>query len=240
MTLPSVETLYEVCEATWAPASKQTVGNWTVRDGQGGGQRMSAATRIDSLLETQFEQAEQAMVALGQAELFMIRDGEEELDTALENRGYIVKDPVNLMVCPVDTLATDSVGRLSAFTIWPPMHIMQELWLEGEIGPERVAGMIRAKGKKTTVLGRQNDRAAGVAYVAIHNGIAMLHGLEVTQTQRRQGVAKNIMIKAAQWAKENGATHLAIIVVQQNVAANALYSSLGLECVGQYHYRVKQ
>ena len=36
--------LYATLEATWPPAARRRVGPWTIRDGQGGGKRVSAAT----------------------------------------------------------------------------------------------------------------------------------------------------------------------------------------------------
>ena len=99
--------------------------------------------------------------------------------------------------------------------------------------------MRRASGPKTGILGRKNDRAAGTAYVAIHDDIAMLHALEVTPEQRRQGVARDIMLQAAHWAYDHGAKNFSTIVTMQNTAANALYASLGMEIAGRYHYRVR-
>ena len=48
------------------------------------------------------------------------------------------------------------------------------------------------------------------------------------------------MLRAAAWARENGATHIAAVCTQENAAANALYASLGMALVGQYHYRIKE
>ena len=42
--LPDAAKLTEVCEATWPPAAKTALGAWIIRDGQGGGNRVSAAT----------------------------------------------------------------------------------------------------------------------------------------------------------------------------------------------------
>jgi hypothetical protein len=45
------------------------------------------------------------------------------------------------------------------------------------------------------------------------------------------------MREAAFWAQDQGASHLALAVTQGNTGGNALYSSLGMQVVGQYHYR---
>jgi GNAT superfamily N-acetyltransferase len=65
----------------------------------------------------------------------------------------------------------------------------------------------------------------------------MLHGLEVAPDQRRKGCAHNILRAAALWAHDHGATMLALLVTERNAAARALYASLNMAIVGQYHYR---
>ena len=68
----------------------------------------------------------------------------------------------------------------------------------------------------------------------------MVHGVEVLDHQRRQGVAQWMMRKAAFWAAEQGATRLSVACVAANDAANALYEGLGFQRAGGYHYRIKE
>ncbi len=244
MSLPEIRRLLKAAEATWPPAARKAAGPFVIREGLGGGQRVSAATldgepAENDELPAHIGAAEEAMRALGQEPLFMIRPQDLRLDAALAGRGYGIKDPVNILAAPVDALA-EPLPPVSAFSIWPPLAIMCELWDEGGIGPARRAVMERACRPKTAILARSCDRAAGVAFAAIHEGIAMVHALEVTPALRRQGVGRNIMHHAANWARKEGATHLAVLVTKANAAAGRLYASLGMEIVGEYHYRVQQ
>jgi len=239
MSQPGVYALYEVCEKTWPAKAESEVSGWTIRDGAGGGQRVSAATAVNPGEVPDIEVAEAAMVALDQTPLFMIREGEEALDQALAARGYNIKDPVTIWLADIDDIAQEDAPRMSAFTVWPPVGIMEELWAEGGIGPARLDVMHRGCDPKTSIFGRTNDKPAGVAYVGIHQGIAVLHALEITPGQRRNGSAGRILRKAATWAKHHGAKYFSVIVTQENQGANALYSSLNMRSVGQYHYRVK-
>jgi GNAT superfamily N-acetyltransferase len=228
--------LLAVTEATWPAAAVHIAGGFRVREGAGGGQRVSAATAEAVWSDADIDAAVAAQRALGQSPLFMIRPGEGALDAALAQRGYAIKDPVNLYDAPVSALLGDA-PRLSAFTIWPPLAIMRDIWAEGAIGPERIAVMERVDGPKTAILGRLNDRAAGAAFVAIHRETAMLHALHVVPGQRRQGSAVNMMRMAARWAQDHGAKRFSVLVTKANLAANALYSSLEMQVVGEYHYR---
>ncbi len=238
MNLPSALEVLEAIEHTWPAAAQQTVDNWVIRDGQGGGKRVSATTATH-INPQNIETAEVAMDSIGQQPLFMIRNGEEVLDQQLAEHGYRVTDPVTLYACPVGVLTAGPVPPMSAFAIWPPLAIAKELWAEGGINPARIAVMERAKLPKTAILARIKDRAAGAAFVAIHREITMIHAVEVTPTLRRNGVAINIMRAAAHWAQNQGAAYISIAVTDANLPANALYCKLGLTAVGNYHYRIK-
>lgn len=228
------EILAEVMEATWPPLHRWQLGRFTLRDGAGGGKRVSAASCEGKFTEADLDAAEAAMAD----PLMLIRPGDEALDAALNARGWRIVDPVVAYAAPVDRL-TAELPFLSAIPNWPPLAIARALWEDGGIGPDRVAVMERVEGPKTAILARKGDRPAGVAFAACHGVEAMLHALEVRPDLRQQGVGQNLLHAAANWAATQGATRLSLVVTRQNAAANALYTRLGMECVGQYHYRMK-
>ena len=225
---------YAAIDGTWPAARMTRVGPWTIRDGQGGGKRVSAATA--DAPTTDLFQAEQAMRALGQTPLFMVRQGEDALDSLLDWNGYTIVDPTNGYIAPVGTLTDIPIPRVTAFSIWEPLAIQHDIWATGGIGPARIAIMHRAQ-TKTSILARHRDKPAGTAFAALHNGIAMVHAVEVLPHQRRQGVAQWIMRRAAFWAADNGATHIAVLTTAANGPANALYQGLGFRHLCGYHYR---
>ena len=171
------------------------------------------------------------------APLFMIRPQDSALDAALQARGYAVVDPVVIYAAPTDGFAPPPF--FATFPHWPPLQIALGLWAEAGIGPARLAIMHRAQGPKAVILARTADRAAGVAFVALHRNMAMLHALEVPEPFRRQGTARNILQAAGVWARGQGADTVALAVTQANAGARALYASQGMRVVGQYHYRQK-
>lgn len=237
MNFPS-KFLYEVVDSTWPAANKTRVGAWMIREGQGGGQRASAATEEEP--SGDINQAETAMRALGQNPLFMIRKGDDDLDQRLAARGYAIKDPVTAWACPAALLTDKAIPRVTVFTIWEPLMMMNEIWAEGGIGPGRLAVMDRTAMPKTGLLGRLNEKPGGTAFAAIHQGVAMVHAVEIVPNQRRQGMGAWLMRGAAFWAVEQGAETLSVICTDANQAANGLYASLGMQVVGQYHYRIFQ
>lgn len=237
--MPGVQQLYEVIEATWPAAAQTRIGPWIIREGRGGGQRVSATTAAGPVTAGDLPAAEAAMRDLGQPLMFMIRDGDDALDRLLEAAGYPVVDPVNIYAAPLNGLIAERPPRVTTFSIWEPLAIMRDIWAEGGIGPGRIDVMARAKGPKTGLFGRSNNRPAATGFVAIHNRIAMVHALEVLEQHRRGGMGRHMMRQAALWAADHDATHMSVICTQANTGANALYSSMGFTLVGQYHYRRK-
>ena len=229
--------LVTLMEDTWPPAERIVSGPFLLRRGLGGGQRVSAASPLGPCTEADLPQAEAAMHAMAQAPLFLLTPQDSALDAALAARGYAVKDPVVVYSAPLATLGPAPPEPMTTFPHWPPMAIAEALWAEGGIGAERGAIMARASGPKTAILGRTEDRASGVAFVAIAGDCAFLHALHVTPHLRRRGAALNILRAAAIWSGQNGAGRLCLAVTRANEPACALYLSLGMLEQEEYHYR---
>ncbi|WP_114964511.1 GNAT family N-acetyltransferase [Alkalilacustris brevis] len=238
---PSAETLFAVLAATWPPAAVRKQGPWLLREGAGGGKRVSAATAEGPFGPDDIAAAEQAMRALGQAPLFMLRPeshpGDAVLDEALAARGYMRSEPTVIYAAPARQLLPEPLPVMQVLSIWPPLAIQRELWAEEGIGPERLRVMERASDPRVALMARQSDRVAGAGFIAMHQGIAMLHAVVVTAALRRRGAARNLTRGAAEWAMAQGAEWLALAVTEANQPARLLYAGLGMEPAARYHYR---
>ena len=210
-----------------------------LRQGDGGGKRVSAATAVEAVRAADIPAAEEAMQALGQDALFMLRAGDVDLDQMLADRGYGVVDPVNVYACAPADLTDVPIPRVTVFDLWEPLAIMREIWAAGGLDPARLRVMGRAAAPKTAFLCRLDDKPAGVAFAAVHEGIAMIHAVEVLPHQRRKGAAAWMMRGAAFWAEKQNAHTLSVICTKENTGANALYTALGFSVLGHYHYRLK-
>ncbi|MBT4897171.1 MAG: GNAT family N-acetyltransferase [Rhodobacteraceae bacterium] len=236
--MPSVQRLYQAINTTWPARTTRQEAGWEIRDGAGGGKRVSAVTSAQTELPD-IDWVEARLSEQGQEHLFMIRDGDEILDAALAARGYEIIDPVTLYLCETAPLRPASLPRAQSYCIWEPLHIMREIWAAGGIRDRRIALMHRVQSPKTALLARSGDSPAGVGFLALDGEIAMLHAVEVLPEFRRTGVAKKLMAQAAKWAEGHGAKYMALMTTRDNQAANRLYSSLGMRPVGRYHYRIK-
>ena len=237
--LPNEPRLLQAMDATWAPARMWQSGPWVLRQGDGGGKRVSAVTTEALVSDADITDAETAMQKMGQPELFMLRHGNETLDARLAQRGYRIVDPVLIYCTESKAVATIAPEPLDAIPCEEPLRLAEELWAKGGINRARVDVMRRTPGPKTYLFGRFNNSPAGTAFVAIDNEIAMLHALEVIPEFRGFGIARKVLGRAAIWALENNAKYLSVVTTGENLPAQGLFAGLGMQVVGRYHYRMK-
>lgn len=235
MTLPDAQRLFQALDATWPAATQIESGGWVLRQGLGGGQRVSAATASDVIAEDDIAVAEEGMRALNQRPLFMITDG-NALDTWLAALSYDIVDPVSIY-CAKSASIAGPVPLTSAIPSWPPLAVQAEIWDLGGVTAPRRAVMARATGPKTSLLGRAGDVPCGAVFAAADGDVAMVHALEVLPDHRRCGVGRTLMTATANWSMQVGAEWLALAVTKANDAANAMYQSLGMSAAAAYHYR---
>ncbi len=238
LDMPTAERLFAAVDGTWPAAALVEAGPWLLREGRGGGKRVSAATIRGPWLPDDVAAAESAMRLMGQDPLFMIRKGDDLLDQTLLARDYDAVDPTNIRLAPIDTLTDRALPPVTAFSVWEPLAVMHEIWDEGGLDPARLNVMERCSAPKTGLFGRVSDRPAGSGFCAIHDGIALVHALEIREEHRGKGLGAWMMRCAAIWAERKGARWIGALVTQANDHANGLYASLNLNTVGHYHYRI--
>lgn len=227
--------LFTVLATTWPPAEVRRIGPWTLRRGEGGGNRVSCATL--EATEGDISEAEAVMRFWDQRPIFMIRPGDEALDARLATAGYAVESPTLILSAQAAALAPEEPDE-RAILCDAPLARMREIWAAGGVGPERMAVMARACRPKAYLFGRIGDAPAACGFVACDNDLAMLHALEVATACRRQGLATGLTRAGAAWAVRHGATTYALDVMETNAPARAVYARLGMEQVAAYHYRV--
>lgn len=220
--------------ATWPAAEYAREGGFLVARGEGGGGRVSAARAVGAWTADNIEAAEARHHAWGQPPLFAVDDG--TLAEALAGRGYRESDPTAILSAPVAPLAEPPIPPVTAMECWPPLAIQRDLWMQTGIGPERQAIIDRAQGPKAAILGRTQDRAAGIAFVAVHGPFAMLHAMAVLPEWRGRDLGAWMVRRAARFAQAQGARELAIAVTRANAPALRLYDRLGFTETGGYSY----
>ena len=226
-------------EATWPPAQTADCGAFRTGRGLGAGGRVSSTLRLSPDWDAaDLARAEAVHRRWDQRPMFRVGDSDLALQNALRARGYDHQTPTAIMAADCAALAAE-LPEMTAFAIWPPLAIQDDLWAAGHIDAARQAVMRRVTGPRTAILGRLHDRAAGAAFVAVEGPVAMLHAVEVAPEFRRQGLAGWMVRTAARWAGDQGATRLALAVSRANTGARATYDKLGFAEIGGYGYWVR-
>lgn len=234
MTTPSQIDLFNAVDATWAPYAFHTHENWLVREGAGGGQRVSATTLLSEIHDYQISIAVEKMASLGQTPLFMIRNTDEKLDAELHGLNYDIVDPVVILIAETQKLLRNPTNQMQAVqTLGAPNANVKSIWADGGINQGRLNVMARVEAPKTII----NAGQMGVAFAAAFNSIAMVHAVEVASAHRRKGVANALMYKAFQWAEEQNCKWVSVLTVRENIPARTLYENLGMVESAAYHYR---
>lgn len=233
---PSQTDLFDALDATWAPFAFHNHDGWIIREGAGGGQRVSAATVQPDTQSFQISSAATKMASLGQMPLFMIRNTDADLDARLHALRYEVVDPVVILIAPTAELLNTRPDPIqTVHTLNKPDANAKMIWAAGGIDQGRLNVMARVKGPKAILVAS----GMGVAFAAAHNDIAMIHAVEVASDHRRKGVANTMMYKAFEWAKDQDCKWVAVLTVRANIPARTLYENLGMVRAAAYHYRRK-
>lgn len=231
------EEIESAFEASWPAAEYSESGAFRVGRGMGGGKRVASARAVASdWRSADIDRAIAVHLGWDQPAIFRVLDGEEKLASALQSRGFHGHTRTRMMMASVSALTDLAVPPVTSFAVWPPLAIQQELWSEQGIGRERQAVMARVRLPKAALLGRIDDRAAAVGFIAAAGDIAVLHALEVLPAMRRKGLAGWMMREAAFWAEANGAKSILLAVTAENKPAVALYQKLGFSEVSAYRY----
>jgi GNAT superfamily N-acetyltransferase len=231
--------LLRALEATWPAASVDDAAapGWRLRDGAGGGKRVSAASALTA--SPDIAVAEHAMRAQGSDPLFSLGPEDADIDAALATRGYDVVDPTVIYIGDAATLAVLPLSKgVNWVEVRASLALLTDIWRDGGIGPARRAVMDRCALPKATLMARTDASTAGCAFVAVDGPVAMVHAIEVRADRRRQGAGLALLAGAARIALDHGAPMLALAVTEANAGARRLYGHAGMAEVARYHYRL--
>lgn len=226
--------LSALIDATWPAASIRDVQGWTIREGRGAGNRVSAATASEPGNDADRAHAVKAMRAIGQHPVFMVRSGEEHLDAALAAEGYDIVTPTIAYVAPIAEIAGNGGP---AETVWPPSEAERGIWAEGGIGAARLAVMERVVVPRTACTVREDGLPVATGFAALHGRTCVLHAIETLIVHRRRGHGRRVIGELSRWGAAQGAEEVALLVVETNTSANALYRAMGFTPAAGYHYR---
>jgi ribosomal protein S18 acetylase RimI-like enzyme len=179
----------------------------------------------------------------GQTPLFRVPDIADELETALDQRGYRLEGGTIHLHAGIDDLVE---VRDEHVTVSP---VLGEDWFAARFRMgvyddvdrrvfREMTGLI--VGERAFVSYRCDSEIAALAYGVVRNGLLVVESVETDSRFRQQGLGRKTVGGLIDWARRAGASAACLQVVADNVAGRALYASLGFNReLYRYHYRRK-
>ena len=230
-----------------APAEELVYDGWLVRRARDDIKRACSvnANHGSTLpLAEKIDHCEQLFADEGLSPVFRLTGFSKPagLDQALARRGYVVFEPSLVQAAPlIDPQETVSPGVRFEFLPF-------EQWVEpaGRLRGRSIQ-QCEAEARRLRWTGLPSEGIlafAGTDLVAcgratIFENLAGLFGVFTVEEQRGKGIATALNGLLLSWAKERGAEHGWLTVLDENGPALAAYAKLGFEMVYQYWYRVR-
>lgn len=169
-----------------------------------------------------------------------------DLDAELDRRGWEAYNPTLVRVARIDeALAAAPVRGLPAATL---ASTPSEEWLAAyhyrggsHLPPMAVRVMTAAADPIFASVTIDGDLAgigrAVVDFDTDGQGWCGITALETAPAFRRRGIGQHLVTALLTWAAGRGATRAYLQVMEDNVAAHAMYDRLGFTTSHSYHYR---
>jgi N-acetylglutamate synthase len=240
-TKAQVRAMEQAAARAWPAARTDSVSGWSVRLSGGGSRRANSVLPLDfqGHFDTSVVEVEQMYRAQNTRCYFQVSSSSEpgDLDDRLAARGYASEEPCLLL------------AKFMSATAMPNDVLVMETpsaeWLEiytATLDTARsttVASVLQSVPEpRAFLLYVRHGKPLSTALVAVApGGIAIVECVATRTDGLRSGGAKSVMQALESWAAAQGADTVALQVVTNNQSARGLYTSLGYNEVGRYHYR---
>ncbi|OKP80651.1 hypothetical protein A3844_26525 [Paenibacillus helianthi] len=243
----------EITLNTWPAEQSVLLEGWILRTSAGYTKRANSVNPLYGLdaqqggleIMDKIRLAEQYYAGAGLNTVFKITPFIQpgDLDGRLAEQGYEIVEPSSVRTLDLQDLPVPA-GRYNV-RIWEELT---EDWLEAFAGMTDLSSasrdtlrrMLSASSlKQGYALLLKDEMPAACGLGVIQHGYIGLYDVCTAPAFRRQGMAEEMLCSLLNWAKNLGAAHSFLQVVQANAGASALYDKLGFQEIYQYWYRVK-
>ena len=169
-----------------------------------------------------------------------------ELDAALETRGYESYAPVTVQVASAIDAAQGSPRE--GLELECHSHLDEDWFaMSGTMGRYRGNAVLiyrrmmeRIAPRACFALARRVGEPVGVGLGVHGRGWVGIFSMLTLPEHRGLGVGREILREIAHWAAIRGGNYLYLQVEEENDAAQALYAGSGFETLYRYHYRRRE
>ena len=175
------------------------------------------------------------------------RARDTELDAVLRDRGYALDTPTLVLTAALREVAR-AVQQPGSSGVPAGLRLTvddepDDAWLavyryRGQDLPPVARRLLLSAPAQAFVSLRDGSGTVAVARAASSRGWTGVTAMEVAPSHRRRGLARVALGAVAEWGLERGDRSAYLQVAEHNVAARALYGSVGFREHHGYHYRV--
>jgi len=244
MRREDVVLLEELNFNAWPALRTVHYDGWLLRSSGGDSRRVNSVNPITpgSIgLQEKIATAEAIYARWGRTAIFRLTPlADDGLDEALAARGYALNAPTFVQVA--EAVAFACSAGIEMFDLASDRWIDAALAIRGISGQNAAvfAAQHRAIGIDSAwALIAENGVAVVVGAVAVSRGWAGLHGIIVSKSARRRGLARRMSEGLIGFARAKGARRAWLQVEQDNTAAIQLYAGLGFKTAYAYHHRIQ-
>jgi ribosomal protein S18 acetylase RimI-like enzyme len=250
MTLELIRRIENLAADAWPAAEVEDLDGWRLRANDGVTRRANSVwpnhNRGRQSLEEKLHAVEDFYAARNLPARFQICPAAmpAELDAVLAERGYVEEARTWVQTAELATVLKRTRARRSDVVRLSDQF--KPTWFKTYYETE--ADGEKAAGARLGIV-RRIVAPAGFAEVQ-HNGTPAALGMGVMEQGwvgifamatrpefRRQGAATAVLHALAEWGHARGATRMYLQVMEENLAAQALYAGIGFETLYAYHYR---
>jgi len=242
----------ELAANAWRPALEQHLGGWRLRFSGGDSRRVNSVwpNRASGIadLDTAFRLVEDFYERHGTIPRYQVCPAAEPLSLPerLSGRGYLFTAHTTVKTSPIDRLLksarplkVEHSATAQLTDEWFDTYTSASGYVESSL-PIRRGILSRIGPAANFLLLKQGDLPAATGLGVVERGWLGVFCVVTAPELRRQGLAGSVMHTLAAWGKAQGAEHVYLQVMDDNLPALVLYERLGFEQLYQYYYAEKR
>lgn len=244
MALPDALALERAGMKAWPGIEMAEQGSWVLRAANGYTQRANSVQPLDPAddedLEARIAQVRDWYAARRQPPIFRMTPlASPALARFLDEAGWSAVDHSCSLGMEMPDVEADARGVIVDPFGEPYLDTQRTILGYAEERVQRLVALMRAVVVPMVgvVLYSEAGAAVATSLWAVADGVAVTGNVGTDGAQRRKGFGAAMMRTGLAWARAQGATTAALNVVADNVAARALYASLGYRWMFDYVYR---
>jgi N-acetylglutamate synthase len=243
MDAREVEAIERATLAAVAPQAIEALPDWLLpfESGPIGRAKAAVPIRHARLDPESLAEIEARYRARGLAPSFRLAEipDFEPLREALSRRGFSPRQPTSVQRTSVERMLADAAEPRSIELHATPDAVWSETFAGAGSDPldgaQRVAALAREPSTLFASV-RANGRALAVGAASFGYGFMCVHAMRTDPTQRRQGLARSILLELANRAHSLGVQRAVLQVECDNTPALTLYRNAGFEPAWTYRY----